>query len=103
MAGAELDLNETEGRDRAFALETRGEHEEVRRDECLLRESVEQLYQELEDRLALGRVRAGAECVDNEHRSRRELLEERADADQLRAEPAFGLICLRLLDGRGVE
>ena len=67
-------------------------------DEGLGLEAIEHAEHELEDLLALGGVGAGAELVEDDHRPDGEALEEGADAHQLHAEAAFGLIDARVLD-----
>src|SRR5258706_3239876 len=85
----ELDLKKSEPRDRRMVRDARGELKEVRRDERLRRELGQKCDDELEDLLAFGRIGAGTELVQDDHRTEAELFEKRTDANELRAETSF--------------
>src|SRR5689334_15634810 len=99
----ELDLEKREPRHGRTFGDARCKLEKVRRDECLRRELGEQRDHELEDFFALRRIRARAELVEDDHRSYAKLLEQRADAYELDAEAALGLVGFGFFDERDVE
>jgi hypothetical protein len=100
LALVELHLKKRDLRDRALFGQGGGELEQVRGHKCLGPDFRQEREDQAGDLLALGRVRARAELVEEHHRSRLELLEHAANPDELHPELPLRLIGPRLLQER---